>query len=92
MEKNPHGEWLCLRLETQVLNEFLIGQELYGNWSGSYQGSVPMRNSFNVFAGASKRQGTMRRSPCQLLRGSSFSSGAGGESSLKAATQSVGEG
>jgi serine/threonine protein kinase HipA of HipAB toxin-antitoxin module len=61
MEKNSHREWLCLRLETQVLNEFLIGQELYGNWLGSYQSSGPMRNSFNVFVGVRKRQGRGKR-------------------------------
>jgi hypothetical protein len=38
-----------------------------------------MRNSCNVFSGGRKRQGSMRVSPCQLLCGSSFSSGAGGE-------------
>jgi hypothetical protein len=42
-----------------------------------------MRNSCNVFSGGRKRQGRMRFSPCQLLRGSSFSSEAGGESSLE---------
>ncbi len=66
--------------KTQVLNEFLIGQKLSRNWSGSYPGSGPMRNSFNLFSGARKRQGRVSSSPCKLLRGSSFSSGAGGES------------
>ena len=60
---DENGEELLLRVASKgrVLNEFLIGQELYGNWFGSYQSSGPMRNSFNVFVGVRKRQGRGKR-------------------------------
>jgi hypothetical protein len=47
---------LGLASKEKVLNEFLIGQKLYRDRSGSLQGSSPMRNSFNVFPGGRKRQ------------------------------------
>jgi hypothetical protein len=86
LEARKHGDdkgeelFLGMASKAGVLNEFLIGQELYRDRSGSHQGSGPMRNSFNVFSGGKKRQGRMRFSPCQLLRGSYSSSEAGGES------------
>jgi hypothetical protein len=61
LEARKHGDengeelLLWVASKERVLNEFLIGQGLSPDRSGSQQGSGPMRNSFNVFSGGRKR-------------------------------------
>jgi hypothetical protein len=45
--------------------------------------SLPYEKFVQRLLGRKEEEGRMRFSPCQLLRGSSFSSEAGGESSLE---------